>query len=170
MNLHLYGYIRWYEKGSDEDVLYYGGGAAWAGKVIKLGIAYARTDINAATDKDGHLIDSWLHVKFKPLINIPILLISRYGYGELNDIETNIIGFGPGYQFNKYIQALIYYEHQVSDKEDESNLYIKFGGPIRNFFSEGCINLFNGIRFIGLYANITLIGPNTVHDQPQAIY
>ena len=123
MKFYFYGYVRYYEKAESANMLYYGGGIAWKDKIIKTGIAYVRPELE---NKIGHMIDIWLNTNFNSLIGYPILLIGKYGYGNFDSVETNVITFGPGYRFNKNIQCTFLYQHILSESEDESNIYIKF--------------------------------------------
>ncbi|MBN2160490.1 MAG: hypothetical protein JW807_13935 [Spirochaetes bacterium] len=146
---------------------YMGFGVAWYSDLIKLGLnffmpvkEYSKTFFSYLTTfnvspfegyrprhKDKfYLIDSWLNFNLGAITPLGFLVVGRCAYGqEMKGLlannrvmrETLVLGGGAGYQFNKHLRLVLYYEniryhsrskwHSIADKDPSlnNNVYIK---------------------------------------------
>lgn len=124
-HVYINGFYR-YNETSTTTMMYYGGGLAWKDSIIKTGLNFVGVSYSNGTDTSGYFIEAWLNINFDSLIGMPVLGIGKAGYGNYEDAKQGIFGFGPGWQFNKYVQTVLYYELTYDDSAAEDhNLYVK---------------------------------------------
>jgi len=120
--LYINGFIRYKQTiattGNSSD-FYSGAGILYSSSIIKVGVNYAI--VKTAINDINHIVDTWANINLKKLTTISILIMGRFAYGK-TVTENNIIGsVGIGYQFNKNLSTLLYYENAIGTH----NLYIK---------------------------------------------
>ena len=127
----------------DNYVTYYGAGAAYSAKVIKVGATYSlpekSTNTGTGPTKAKYsLLDSWVNVNLDAVIQMPVLLYGRFAMGKAENIEaetamgakgksTTIYGLGAGYAASNNIRILAYYtstKYKEADKAD-TDIYLK---------------------------------------------
>jgi len=125
-NIYINGFFRYNEIDSATTMMYYGGGLAWKDSMIKTGLNFVGVSYSNGTDTSGYFLEAWLNVNLDSLVGMPVLCIGKAGYGNFEDAKQGIFGFGPGWQFNKYVQTVLYYELTYDDSAAEDhNLYVK---------------------------------------------
>ena len=81
------------------------------------------------------IIDVWLSFDFKPIIDLPIFIMSRYGRGD-NGLalgKTDFYGGGLGYKFEKYLRVIAWYDVLDNEAEDKA----KNSNPEKTFYIKG---------------------------------
>lgn len=115
-NIFINGYFRFFEKAVNNDIIYYGGGAAWKSKMLRAGANFIGVTNDTGSSDNGYFVEGWLNANFDSVIGMPVLLICRVGYAHgLDGADNGKYGFGAGYKFNKNVQLALYYE--ISDFE-----------------------------------------------------
>ncbi|HRZ26888.1 MAG TPA: hypothetical protein P5346_10000 [Spirochaetota bacterium] len=130
--VYINGYINQERTEKYKTNFYYGGGVAFVADFLKIGGNYVlhgvkEGDVGAYT---YHLIEAWLHFNLGSFVKqAPVLVIGRFSYGMKNadqDKPTVLLAGGLGYQFNKHIRLLAYYEsYKTKDEPGNAAFYIK---------------------------------------------
>lgn len=133
-SLYISGYYR--HEGTSVDEFeccrgYYGGGGAWKDDTIKIGVNYVKPFQQIAGEKlmidneelDMSIIDAWITLNFNSLTDIPFFIMACYGLGDTGhgNGKTSFTGAGLGYEFNKYLRCIAWYEQIDSEAIDELN-------------------------------------------------
>jgi len=138
--LYLSGYYKIEETSvdiSDDHKGYYGGGVAWKNKLISIGVNYIIPfeKVDGSTVKwegtdesyDIYIIDAWMSLYLKTVIDMPIFVMSKFGLSEDRDQGskgTTFFGAGLGYEFNKNVRTIAWYQQfdsEEADEDDEAN-------------------------------------------------
>ncbi len=135
--LNVFGYYHWHNidtapgsgagNGADKNfVSYYGGGAAWSDKAIKVGAAYTMINgKNADVKQEANIMEFWANVNLEQFTSVPVLIIGRYAKGSYKDKaaagakknEGSVIWAGAGYRLNSNVQfALMYKTDELTKK------------------------------------------------------
>ena len=131
--LYINGFARYHDnQESDYSESYFGGGAAWKGKVLKVGGNFTYVNDTQSTsklgDSKGMIIDAWVNSNLDGLIGLPILAMTRVVYLKPDTGNDTIeFGIGSGYKFNKNLQSLVWFDMDKEDGSDTNmNLSVKF--------------------------------------------
>lgn len=158
--LHLAGFYRYQGTqdeayGKDNYITYYGGMIAVSTVPVKIGVSYILGEYSykietSLPDADPMLykysvIDAFININFQQWTGVPVLIAGSVGWGitEFDDgfatfngyeAEVLILNGGIGYQFNKRVRMMAYYENirRMSDDidvldpgRDDRTFYIK---------------------------------------------
>ncbi len=123
------------------NIVFYGGTAAYSTGLIKVGASYVLSDYSKADNTEGAevqamkytIVDAFLLANLESAIGVPILLSGRYALGKSKfdkvkaadeaikgkEAEVTIMAAGAGYAFNKNVRFMAYYEDQKAKKSDD---------------------------------------------------
>jgi hypothetical protein len=114
--VYINGFINYERAEAFKTSFYYGGGLAFVSDFLKAGANYVLHGIKEGDDGayTFHLVESWIHFNLGGFVKAaPVLIIGRCAWGMKNADhgETRLLlAGGAGYQFNKHIRLLAYYE------------------------------------------------------------
>lgn len=135
-SLYISGFFRYEGTSVDESDNhkgYYGAGVAWKNELLKAGVNYILPfqkingeDVTYSnTDKKKmSLLEAWITFTPKKLIEIPVVAMARYGYGDdfdQDNYKTTYMGIGLGYEFNTNIRAAAWYDQYDSEARNTAN-------------------------------------------------
>ncbi|HOO73118.1 MAG TPA: hypothetical protein PK926_15280 [Spirochaetota bacterium] len=130
--VYINGFINYERTEKFKTNYYYGGGLAFVSDFLKAGANYVlhgvkKGDVGAYT---YHLVESWVHFNLGSFVNqAPVLVIGRMAWGVKNadlDHPTLLLAGGAGYQFNKHLRLLAYYEsYKPKGEAATAAFYIK---------------------------------------------
>ncbi|MDY6935399.1 MAG: hypothetical protein SVZ03_14385 [Spirochaetota bacterium] len=118
---------------------FYGGCVSWMDDIIKAGILYiipfVYEDGSVMEYDDGdkaemYIMDIWLNINVKSIIDTPLFLYGRYTLGEDKGIDESRVyywGTGIGYEFNRHVRFIAYYDSKKEESEDdpENTIWLK---------------------------------------------
>ncbi len=122
---------------SDNHKGYYGAGVAWKDELFKAGADYilpfqklnGKDAVYGSSDapfksgdkKKMSLLEFWLTVTPQKYIQIPLLVLARYGFGNdsgQDNSMTTYMGAGIGYEYSKNIRVAAWYDQYDSEAND----------------------------------------------------
>ena len=139
--VNILGFYRDQETNKEIDnnyVSYYGAGAMYSNKLIKVGATYtlpeistqASSGVDAVKDKYS-IFDSWATANLDSVVGLPVLLHGRFAMGrsandqaktDMGDYgNTTLYGLGLGYAYSKDARIIAYYVNKKYQKVDKAD-------------------------------------------------
>ena len=130
--IHINGYVNHEKDEATKSFFYYGGGAAYKSKDLKIGTNFIIHGVKDTGSKAQryHVVEAWINLLLTRFVaDMPVIIAGRFAYGKpvetVIDAKTLVAG-GVGYKFNKHFRALAYYEsYKRKSEAGASAFYIK---------------------------------------------
>lgn len=122
------------DKIDDNYVRYMGGGVVYSDEWYKIGAMYympksssKASSTAAVVENEYKLFDSWLNVRLDQIIDMPVIVIGRYAFGENKDVEKLKVtswAAGIGYHVADGLRAVAYFQNVKNEGLDKPDRQI----------------------------------------------
>ena len=122
------------DKIDDNYIRYMGGGIVYSDEWYKIGAMYyipetskKATSTATADENKYKLFDSWLNVRLDQIVDMPIIVVGRYAFGENDDVDKSKVtswAAGLGYHVADGLRAVAYFQNVKSQAKDDPDRQI----------------------------------------------
>ncbi len=122
------------DKIDDNYIRYMGGGIVYSDEWYKIGAMYyipetskKTTSTATAVENKYKLFDSWLNVRLDQIVDMPIIVVGRYAFGENDDVDKSKVtswAAGLGYHVADGLRAVAYFQNVKSQAKDDPDRQI----------------------------------------------
>ncbi|MCX8124874.1 MAG: hypothetical protein N3F66_12040 [Spirochaetes bacterium] len=121
------------DKISDNYNRYMGGGVVYSDEWYKIGAMYYIPEVStkkagqAAVENKYKLFDSWVHVRLDQIVDMPVIVVGRYAFGENKDVDKSKVtswAAGLGYYIANGLRAVAYFQNVKSEALDDPDRQI----------------------------------------------
>ncbi|MGB4268305.1 MAG: hypothetical protein WBK20_03900 [Spirochaetota bacterium] len=136
-DLYLVGIYRYQDtndKIGDNYNKYMGGGVVYSDEWYKIGAMYYMPETSSkkltdttATENKYKLFDSWLNVRLDQIVDMPVIVVGRYAFGENKDVDKSKVtswAAGIGYHVADGLRAVAYFQNVKSEALDDPDRQI----------------------------------------------
>ncbi len=122
------------DKVDDNYVRYMGGGIVYSDEWYKIGAMYYMPESSSkatptapVVENKYKLFDSWLNVRLDQIVDMPIIVVGRYAFGENKDVDKSKVtswAAGLGYHVADGLRAVAYFQNVKNEALDDPDRQI----------------------------------------------